>query len=161
MSQDEPRALAFHVPGDPVAWQRAGRSRRGGHFTQTETRVFERRIRSLAAVAAMRARLDKPYVGPVLLHVRAFFSALKDVVLSKGPETLKSTNPDIDNVVKGVADGLNKSSAYNDDGQIALLVAEKWHAAGDEDPRTEIRVAPIVPAEFRLSCPLCGARRLP
>lgn len=151
--------IEFEVEGDPQAWQRAGRSRRGGHYTQPETRLFERRVRSLAAHAAMLSRLEKPYVGPVLLHVRAFFSALKDAVLAKGPAVLKATRPDGDNVAKAVADGLT-GTAYKDDGQVSLLVVEKWHAAGDESARTEVRVAPIVPAEFRLSCPLCGARRV-
>lgn len=150
--------IEFEIPGDPQAWQRAGRSKRGGHYTPDDTRTFERRVRSLAAVEVMRARLDKPYVGPVLLHVRAFFSALADTVRAKGPAALKATRPDADNVVKGVADGLT-GAAYRDDGQVALLVAEKWHAAGDEGPRTVVRVAPIVPAEFHVACPLCGARR--
>lgn len=142
------------IPGEPVAWQRAGRSKKGHFYTKEETRTFERRIRGLVAVELMRSRIEKPYAGPVLLHVKAFFSALKETVLGKGPRELKPTRPDVDNISKGILDACN-GTVLTDDGQVSILVAEKWHAAGDEDARTEVALKPI-DVLLAHKCPLCG-----
>jgi Holliday junction resolvase RusA-like endonuclease len=51
----------------------------------------------------------------------------------------KISRPDIDNLVKLGLDALN-SVAYNDDGQVYLLHAEKRYIGPDDQPGTEIMV---------------------
>lgn len=148
--------IAFELQGEPQAWQRAGRRKGGkGFFTQTETREFERRVRGMAGSVAIAQRVELPLAGAVLLHVSSVFAPPQRGALAG---ELKATRPDVDNVAKGVSDALN-AGVLRDDGQVAILVAEKWYAARGEEPRTEVLVRPIETALVRVCCPLCGAAR--
>ena len=56
--------------------------------------------------------------------------------------TFKTSKPDIDNLVKFVADSFN-THFYKDDSQIIELKAEKYYIAHGEKPRTEVMIDEI------------------
>lgn len=127
--------VEFVIPGPPVPKARARVVRRKngsiGHYTPEETLAFEQRVKAAARLARAPV-LDGP-VGldvvarwpyPVSWSKRALAEALEREAL--GLLTLKATKPDFDNIVKAVADGLNRV-AYRDDGQVAQLrTAKCW-----------------------------------
>lgn len=127
----------FKVPGQPFAWQRAGLSRDGRHYTKAETAAFERKVALYATQVGC-----EPIEGPVRLAVEAFFQMpeMDRRVRTPAKARPKSTKPDIDNLLKGVLDALN-GIAYVDDAQVAEITGRKWFAAQDVEPYTLVLVA--------------------
>lgn len=146
MSAVEP--IEFTVPGEPVVKARhrarvvtnaAGKSFATMYQPERgKTARFEERVRLCAINAGVRL-----LEGAVGLDIRAYWP-------TKGaprkntprPECWKATRPDVDNLVKSVADGLN-GTAYADDAQVVSVVAQKLHAAQGEAPRVVVRVIPL------------------
>ena len=50
--------------------------------------------------------------------------------------------PDIDNLIKLVADAL-QPRVLKDDAQIVMINASKWYSSKDEDPHTKISIRSI------------------
>ena len=118
--------IRFVVPGDPVAWQRAGRGRQGQTFTPKATRVAK------AAIAwSYHAAGGRMLEGPVYLEC-VFYLAGRRVY------SLPESDPrDVDNLLKLVADAL-EGVAYPNDRRIVGCDARKL--IDRENPRTAIAV---------------------
>ena len=125
------------LDGEPIGKGRPRFSRQTGHtYTPEKTARFEERL----AWAAQTVWERKPLLdGPLEMVVRAYFSVpvskpnkwRVDAFLKK---ILPTKKPDIDNIIKGVADALNKV-IYVDDTQIVALKAYKFYS---DRPRIEI-----------------------
>lgn len=128
------RFAAFEVPGTPLAWGRS-RTKDGKHYISTEQRSYRATVAHCAIAAFVRL-----IEGPVYLTVRAFWP-MKGPPLKRGrrPGTVKTTRPDLDNVVKQVCDALN-GVAWLDDAQVVRVAASKWHAAQGESARLEVEI---------------------
>lgn len=124
--------IGFHVPGVPVAKQRARITTRGGKirsFTPAKTVGFEGKV-AFAAQQAMAGMA--PLTGPVSLTlfvdlpIPQSWSARKKGSALVG-QVQPCGRPDLDNFVKAIADGGN-GILWNDDSQITLLAATKRYA---------------------------------
>lgn len=132
---------SFTVLGEPVAKGRARafRTRTGvGHYTPPRTKAYEAAVRSIAAEAMGDTR---PHEGPVSLRIRAFFQAPKslkraDKELAEREVLPVIKRPDVDNIAKSVADGMN-GVVYKDDCQVYEVRVEKYYSP---DPRVEVTV---------------------
>ena len=111
------------IPGKPFAKQRPRFSRASGRaYTPKATVSFEDTVRQLAA-----QQFNEPLKGPVKLTVYATFEPPKSWSKKKTADHLNRPHiqrPDLDNIVKAVADGLNRI-AYEDDGQICEEASRK------------------------------------
>jgi Holliday junction resolvase RusA-like endonuclease len=108
---------------DPVA---KGRPRVGNGrvFTPAKTRVFENTIKVLAMHYAKTVGFSLPLIGP--LEVTVMFHIKK-------PKTVKreipEVKPDLDNLVKGLFDGIN-GTLWHDDAQVVMLACSKMYTNG-------------------------------
>lgn len=139
--------VAFVVPGIPVAKARPRFVRVGAGvrtFTPPTSARFEERVRLSAQQAGVRIQND----GPVELRVVAYWP-MTGAPLKRGsrPGRLRTARPDVDNVLKAIADALN-GIAYKDDAQVALVSFEKRHCAQDdaEGARVVVHVGPVAEA---------------
>lgn len=113
--------VAFHIPGEPVAFARSGGNGKV-RFTPKRQRDFMALVR-LAAHKAMNGA--PPLAGPVELAVRAIY-----LVPSSWPKKRaaaakwRTAKPDADNLAKIVADAMN-AIVFVDDAQVASLTVQK------------------------------------
>jgi len=124
----------FTVPGQPVPWARAAKSGKR-HYTPAPQAAYK----ILVQIAARHARVPM-LSGPVALTIRAWWACPKawERVREPYPGGIKTTKPDIDNVVKLFMDALN-GIAYHDDDDVAELHAHKRYAAQSEPGRVVVR----------------------
>ena len=129
------QSVTFDVPGKPQGKARARtfynrRLQRNMSMTPENTVLYENLIKGMYLNAA-----DGTYFEagkPVKLEVTAKFVPTASTSKKKRTEMLEGRikplkKPDIDNIVKVVADALN-GVAYKDDTQIIYAVAKKEHA---------------------------------
>jgi Holliday junction resolvase RusA-like endonuclease len=130
-------AYTFTVPGPPTGKGRPTFVRATGRaITPQRTRLAENRV-LLAWQDTHQARID---LGPVALHVEAVLerpnghyrtNGLLAAAGERSPWPTKT--PDADNLLKLVADALNKQ-AYRDDSQIVhATVIKRWANAGEQE----------------------------
>jgi Holliday junction resolvase RusA-like endonuclease len=81
-------------------------------------------------------RPAQPLDGPLALSV-AFFYAHTRESRRDGETTFKATRPDLDGVCKHFIDTMQGAGFFHDDGQIARLELEKWHAIA---PRIQVTI---------------------
>ena len=125
------------IPGPIQAWQRAGRSKNGGHFTQAATRAAERSIGWHAVqqvgqrclLGALAVRLDVAMTVPAAWSAKRRQEALAGTVKP-------AVKPDVDNLSKTILDALN-GVLWRDDAQVVDLHVTKRYAA---EPQTVITV---------------------
>lgn len=131
------RTIRFTVTGAAIPKDRArarivtppGKRPFIQHYTPAETRKYEERVGKLAKRAW---GADEPSLRPIDLQITIYeeipssWSKWKREAAARG-EILPTGKPDIDNVVKSVADGMNKI-VFKDDGQIAAVDAVKIYA---------------------------------
>lgn len=127
------------LAGEPVGKGRPRFSRSTGHvYTPEKTARFEERL----AWAAQSVWKGQPLLdGQLLMFINAYFSIPaskpKDwKIRAAGGIVRPVKKPDIDNIVKGVADSLNKI-VYVDDTQIVMVKAAKYYS---DKPRIEIKI---------------------
>ena len=86
----------------------------------------------------------KPVTGPVALEVVFVMKRPKSMMGKKyrGDRIFHDKRPDIDNLIKLVADAL-QPRILSDDCKIVMLTASKWYAAKDEEPKTMIQIRSI------------------
>jgi Holliday junction resolvase RusA-like endonuclease len=86
---------------------------------------------------------EEPLEGALSLEVLFAYPYRKaDIKKAQGRELWKNTQPDCDNLVKGLNDIMEKLGFYSNDGQIASLSIEKvWSA----EPRIEINLEEMKP----------------
>lgn len=129
-------SITFWVPGKPQGKARARTfysESSGKHRSVTPDRtvLYENLIKNQFLNSAGGFYLEKE--KPVTLRIVARFLPPKSVSKKKQQqmldgEILPLKKPDMDNIVKVVADALN-GVAYHDDTQIALVSAKKAYSA--------------------------------
>ncbi len=128
--------VQFTVPGKPQGKARARTvyNKNLGHsvsYTPENDLLYENLIKTMYIHAAKGTRFDREI--PVTLRIVARFlppksySKKKQAQMLQG-EVLPIKKPDIDNIVKVVADALN-GVAYKDDTQIVHVIAKKAYSA--------------------------------
>lgn len=130
--------ITFFIPGKPFGKQRPRFSRKSGRaFTPAETVSFERTVGEIA-LPHFPVAID----GPVALEVHATFRPAESWSRKKRDAHLGRPHvqkPDLDNLVKGISDGLNRI-AFADDSQISQVACSK--AWGDVEG-THVTVRPL------------------
>jgi Holliday junction resolvase RusA-like endonuclease len=142
------RLVTLTVPGDPVAWARAGRgmgARTGGAFV-TFTPEKQRSWKHLAQSYMREALAGQPLLeGPLELVIDAYWQRPKSLPKRLGPGRLpRPSRPDADNVGKQVCDSAI-GVLYVDDAIVVDLHVRKWIHAEGEAPRVEILVQGLAP----------------
>ena len=124
--------INFTVPGEPVAFARAGRNGKIS-FTPAPQRSFMEIVKMFAQ-RAMAGRA--PMAGPLAMTLRAVYLHPASWSLTKKRRTrFKTSKPDADNIAKLVKDALSKV-AYADDAQIVILrVAKRYGPVAQLDVR--------------------------
>ncbi len=146
--------VSFMIPGAPRAW---ARSRHSGkrHFTPAE----QVRIRRAILRCANEQAPQGPPPGPLVLQVLAVFPrpASRPASISRedwksGAAIVRPHDPDLDNVVKNIADALQRTTEtagtslwLDDDNRIVLVAALKVYAARGDEARTEVSVSACRP----------------
>lgn len=144
--------VRFVVPGDPVGKGRPRAFLRGGFIrmhTPDKTARFEERVRLSAQAAGVR-----PLAGPVELRLFFFFAMpmSRQLKKSRRPMEPKTSKPDLDNLIKAVADALN-GQAWTDDAQVWAVEATKVVAAQGEPAHTVVMVMPREEASREMESP--------
>ena len=125
------------IPGQPVAMGRPRFAAGGRTYLPKKTREALNFARAFMLIA-------KPIEGPVALDIVFVMKRPKSMMGKKyrADRIFHSKRPDLDNMVKLVADSL-QPRVLNDDAQIVMLTASKWYAAKDEEPKTKILIRSI------------------
>lgn len=97
---------------------------RGRVYTPAATRIFEHNV---ATIAKHYARINKlePLTGP--LEVIVMFNLKKPKSVRRDVPGVK---PDLDNLVKGLFDGVN-GILWHDDAQVVMLACSKSYAPAE------------------------------
>ncbi len=139
--RDCPEVVRFEVPGDPTSKARArftGKGSKVRTFTPENTREAEERVAWYARRAGLRGLPDGESSFGLLC---VFFTA-------------SWQRRDADNMLKLVADGLNKI-AYVDDSQVTEMSARIMRA--DSEPRTHVLLyRTLAQRPPQAPCPVCG-----
>lgn len=134
-------SVSFTIPGAPVGKGRPRFARHGSHvvaYTPHKTVNFEAVVKIMASQAmAGKALLTRP----VALHIDMYMPipgswSKKRQQLAYAGLIGATTKPDIDNVIKGLADSMN-GIVFIDDKQIVSLTASKQYGL---IPRVEVRI---------------------
>lgn len=130
------QSVTFQVPGKPQGKARTRTSysehlKRVISYTPDNDLLYENLIKTLYMQAAEGIRFEKG--TPVTLRIVARFEPPKSASKKRQQQMLSGElsplkKPDIDNIVKVVADALN-GAAYHDDTQIIFTVAKKAYSA--------------------------------
>lgn len=112
--------LTFIVPGEPVAFARAGKNG-AQHFTPKRQRDHAAIIK-LAAATAMRGR--PLLAGALGLTARFYYLRPTSWPKRKQAVRFKTSAPDTDNLCKLLKDAL-KGVAWGDDAIVSRVVLEK------------------------------------
>lgn len=132
--------IHFTVPGKPMGKQRPRVLKSGVAFTPNETVNYETTVKW----AYISQYSDKPLEGPIAMNIRAYFAIPKSTSKNKKEKMetgiIRPTRkPDMDNIVKIIADALN-GVAYRDDSQIVKCSIEKLYS---DQPRVEIEIEEV------------------
>ena len=148
---NSPKVIRFTVPLRPKAKARprTGKTRLGRTivYTDSKTAQWERAFSSIAAINAPA----KPLTGA--LGVRLEFMLSRPGRLNKrsspaGP-IWHEVKPDLDNLIKSALDALQMSGRFfDDDKQIAELIAGKRHHAKDGVPEVYVELYELEAGKF-------------
>jgi len=117
--------LIITVPGPAQAWQRAGRSRSGRHYTQDATRKAERGIAWCAVQQVGQRSLQGYLEVSALIEFEppaSWAKAKREAALAG--KIRPAVKPDIDNLAKCILDALN-GVLWRDDAQVVDLWMSK------------------------------------
>ena len=137
--------VGFEIPGKPFGKQRPKFSRQGGFVravTAKETVVYENLVRLEYGYQVKDFKF--PDGAQLDMRIQAFYGIPKSASKKKRGLMLEgmlrpTKKPDMDNVVKIIADSLNQI-AYRDDTQIVDCQCRKFYS---DDPRVEVRIIQI------------------
>lgn len=132
--------LKIEIPGDVQAQQRPKFSRYGNNVSvrdPKESKDYKSFVRLVASQVApdtliteeIRLRID------VYRKIPKSFSKKKHQQAVDG-ELRPTTKPDVDNLAKGIKDGLSKV-IWHDDSQVTELFVRKWYS---DNPRAEVTI---------------------
>ena len=124
--------MIFIIPGEPTGKARPRVTKWGAH-TPEKTVLYENLVKTV-----YNGKLHEGYIE---MNVTAFYSITKSASKKKHEQMLSgeirpTKKPDCDNVLKIIADALNKV-AYNDDAQIVRATVEKYYS---DVPRVEVEI---------------------
>lgn len=133
--------IKFTVPGIPVG---KGRPRiTATHaYTPKRTKDYENLVRGCWL---QQSNKRFPEGTEMEMHVDAYFPVPKSASKKKHLEmagAYYSKKPDLDNVIKAIADALN-GVAYDDDSHIVLVSGVKRFVNDGESPRVEITITDV------------------
>lgn len=135
----------FTILGEPSGKGRPRFSMVAGHVsarTPKETVLYENLVRT--EYRRQTNDLKFPDGAALRMEVIAYYTipascSKKEYARKISGEVLPIKKPDADNVMKVIADSLNKI-AYRDDSQIVVAIVKKFYAA---QPRVEVRIQTI------------------
>lgn len=130
--------ISLIIPGEPVAKGRPRMTRSGIAYTPGKTQGYENLVKMCYMEQGNKVKLE----GRVQLSMLAYFqipkSKSKKMQKAMEEQEIRPTKrPDIDNILKGVLDALNKL-AYDDDSQIVSVRVEKFYS---HEPRVEVAIS--------------------
>ncbi|HCK3094151.1 RusA family crossover junction endodeoxyribonuclease [Clostridioides difficile] len=131
----------FTIDGEPVGKERPRFNLATKRtYTPNKTKSYEELIKWL-----YQSKVKYRFTGYIKMTLRCYYSIAKSnskkVKEQKRNNVLRpSKKPDIDNVVKIIADSLNEI-AYKDDTQIVEVVASKYYS---DNPRVEVELEDII-----------------
>lgn len=133
--------IYFVVPGEVVGKGRPRFTTRGGYaraITPAKTRSYEEKVKACYLAEVPFQPMQWGNKEPIEMVVNAYFeipkSASKKAKLEMLMNGRPTKKPDLDNVLKAVADALN-GVAYSDDSQIVRATITKYWS---ETPKAEI-----------------------
>lgn len=143
--------IRFTIPAVPVAQprrtQRIISTKDGRSFAHNYTPKDHpiHAFRAAVSRAGSEAFPSGPLSGPVMLGALFIMPRPKSMTTKRGPNArvFSTKKPDVDNLMKSLADALN-GIAFADDAQIAACSLRKTIAAADESPRVEVEVVSLV-----------------
>lgn len=128
--------VSFHVPGKPQGKARARtfyseEARKHMSYTPDGTLLYENLIKTMYMKEAQGVMYEKG--TPVVLHIVARYLPTKSTSKQSLRQMLDGKifplkKPDMDNIIKVVADALN-GVAYHDDTQIMMVCAKKVYSS--------------------------------
>lgn len=139
------KKIKFTILGNPTGKGRPRFSARTGHaYTPKGTVVYESLVRTEYCIQCKNFMFDDNAM--LDMKISAFYEIPKSTSKKRRQMMLDgkirpTKKPDMDNVVKIIADSLNKV-AYRDDTQIVECKCSKYYA---ERPRVEVVIAQISP----------------
>ena len=132
--------LKIEIPGDVQAQQRPKFSRFGNNVSvrdPKESKDYKSFVRLVASQVAPEVLITEEIRLSIDVYrkIPKSFSKKKHQQAVDG-ELRPTTKPDIDNLAKGIKDGLSKV-VWHDDSQVTELVARKWYS---DNPRAEVTI---------------------
>jgi Holliday junction resolvase RusA-like endonuclease len=125
--------ITFEIDGDVQAQQRPKFSRFGKGVSVRDPQE-SKDYKSFVRLVASEHALDELITDPIVLHIDVYRKMPKAIMNSKKKyqqvldgALRPTTKPDIDNLVKGIKDGLSKV-IWHDDSQVIELVARKFYS---------------------------------
>lgn len=133
--------LTFTIEGPPVAKARPRVTRFGNTYTPKKTREFEQQCGEAAKASMLRRDRSRCENGWVAVHVTSYIQIPKSLPKKKqremeGRRHHEKENPDVDNLLKAVLDGI-QGVVMRNDSQVAEIFASKWWSM---TPHTEVLV---------------------
>ena len=133
--------IQFTIPGDVQAQERP-RFSRIGKGVRTIDPPKSRAYKELVKLVAWQNKPSEPIQEPIKLAVdvyivppKKYHTKPKQALIASG-ELRPTTKPDIENLLKGIMDGMT-GIIYRDDSLVVELVARKFY---DMTPRAEVIV---------------------
>lgn len=127
--------MEFTVQGEPTGKARPIVTKWGTH-TPEKTVLYENLIKT-----EYRLANGQKHEGQLVMNIKAYYTIPKSASKSKhdkmvSGEIRPTKKPDVDNILKVIADALNKI-AYDDDSQIVRATISKFYS---DLPRVEIEI---------------------
>lgn len=120
------KRLELTLPGRPVPWARARRSKWGKFFTPLRQAAHRETLANLIALK-MREKKLKQFKGPVGLYAEFDYARPETRIMffEMNEHCYKASRADLDNLIKELAEAAQDSGLVKDDAQIAHLEAKK------------------------------------
>jgi len=137
------QVLYIPIAGDPVAKGRPRVSTFGGRarmYTPKKTAAYEEWVSACAENAIVQSTDEFPLSGSLRVDITAVFKRPARLFRKKdsAARMAKPTKPDLDNVIKGILDGLNHSGLWGDDAQVVEIHASKmWGSVIDRKEKAD------------------------
>ncbi|TKI65581.1 RusA family crossover junction endodeoxyribonuclease [Lysinibacillus mangiferihumi] len=132
--------LKIEIPGDVQAQQRPKFSRYGNNVSVRDPKE-SKDYKSFVRLVASQVAPDTLITEEVRLRIDVFRKIPKSFSKKKHQQAVDgelrpTTKPDVDNLAKGIKDGLSKV-IWHDDSQVTELFVRKWYS---DNPRAEVTI---------------------
>lgn len=136
--------IEFTIPGEPKGKGRPRFTKSGHTYTPKGTAEYEADVKAAYYAACGGGRCFAQGI-PLSMHIAAYCGIPKSASKRKRAEMLgrlilPTKKPDADNIVKIIADALNRA-AYYDDAQIVRLSYSKVY---DEVPHVDVVIEDLI-----------------